>query len=243
MSEGRVVMVTGGSRGIGAACAAWFLAHGDKVAVTSRSGAAPKLDDAPADRLVSLACDVRQPEQVEAAFAEVESRFGPVEVLVANAGVTRDTLVLRMSDQDWDEVLETNLTGSWRMAKRAVGKMVRARAGRIIVLSSVGAFVGLPGQANYAASKSGLVGMARALAREVASRNITVNVVAPGVVATDMVAALGEAKVAELTAMVPLGRAGTTDDVAAAVGFLASPEASYITGAVLAVDGGLGMGL
>ena len=164
-------------------------------------------------------------------------------MLVANAGITRDALVLRMGEDDWREVLDTNLAGAWRVAKRAVGRMVRARRGRIILVSSVSAFVGLPGQANYAASKAGMVGMARALAREVASRGITVNVVAPGVVETDMVAALGEARVEELRRMVPLGRTGNVGDVAAAVGFLASEGASYVTGAILPVDGGLGMGL
>ncbi len=199
--------------------------------------------DAAPDRLLSLACDVRDPDQVETAFQEVESTWAPVEVLVANAGITRDALVLRMGEDDWREVLDTNLAGAWRVAKRAVGRMVRARRGRIILVSSVSAFVGLPGQANYAASKAGMVGMARALAREVASRGITVNVVAPGVVETDMVAALGEARVEELRRMVPLGRTGNVGDVAAAVGFLASEGASYVTGAILPVDGGLGMGL
>ncbi len=242
-APGRVVMVTGGSKGIGAACARWFLQSGDRVVVTSRSGKAESLTDAPADRLLSLACDVRDPDQIEAAFGEVESTWAPVEVLVANAGITRDTLVLRMGEDDWRDVLDTNLAGAWRVAKRAVGRMVRARRGRIILVSSVSAFVGLPGQANYAASKAGMVGMARALAREVASRGITVNVVAPGVVETDMVAALGEARVEELRGRVPLGRTGKVDEVAAVVGFLASEGASYITGAILPVDGGLGMGL
>jgi len=242
-APGRVVMVTGGSRGIGAACARWFLESGDRVVITSRSGKADSLADAPSGRLLSLSCDVRDPDQVDTAFQEVESTWAPVEVLVANAGITRDALVLRMGEEDWREVLDTNLAGAWRVAKRAVGRMVRARRGRIILVSSVSAFVGLPGQANYAASKAGMVGMARALAREVASRGITINVVAPGVVETDMVAALGEARVEELRAMVPLGRTGNVEDVAAAVGFLASEGASYITGAVLPVDGGLGMGL
>jgi 3-oxoacyl-[acyl-carrier protein] reductase len=241
---GRTVLVTGGARGIGAACAAWFLAQGDRVAVTYRGATAPEPPkDADPGRWLPVVCDVTDPAQVDAAFAAVEERWGPVEVLVANAGITRDTLLLRMGEEAWHEVLETNLTGAFRVAKRAVARMLRLHRGRIVLVSSVGAFVGLPGQANYAASKAGLVGMARALAREVASRQITVNVVAPGIVTTDMTAALGEARVAELGAMVPLGRAATPDEVAAAVGFLASEEAGYVTGAVLPVDGGLGMGL
>ncbi len=243
--DGRVVLVTGGSRGIGAACAAWFAAQGDRVAVTTREG--PEELEPPGrvlqERFCALRCDVRDPSQVEGAFRAVEERWGPVEVLVANAGITRDALVLRMGEDDWHDVLETNLTGAFRVAKRAVARMLRLRHGRIVFVSSVGAFVGLPGQANYAASKAGLVGMARALAREVASRQITVNVVAPGVVETDMTRVLGEERVGELVGMVPLGRAGSPQDVAAAVGFLASDAAAYITGAVLPVDGGLGMGL
>ena len=243
-SGGRVVLVTGGSRGIGAACAAWFVDHGDRVAVTHRGPTPPEPPkDADPERWLPVVCDVTDPEQVESAFAAVEARWGPVEVLVANAGITRDTLMLRMGEDAWAEVLETNLTGAFRVAKRAVAKMLRLHRGRIVLVSSVGAFVGLPGQANYAASKAGLVGMARALAREVASRQITVNVVAPGIVTTDMTAALGEARVEELRAMVPLGRAATPEEVAEAVGFLASEGAGYVTGAVLPVDGGLGMGL
>jgi 3-oxoacyl-[acyl-carrier protein] reductase len=234
-----VVLVTGGSRGIGAACVSWFLAQGDRVAFTSRADqSGPREDGA-----LALRCDVTVPEQVEAAFAAVEEHFGPVEVLAANAGITRDTLIARMSEEAWSEVIDTNLTGAYRVAKRAVTKMLRLHRGRVIFISSVGAFVGLPGQANYAASKAGLVGMARALAREVASRAITVNVVAPGIVATDMIAALGAERVGQLQGMVPLGRAASADEIAAAVGFLASEGAGYITGAVLPVDGGMGMGL
>jgi 3-oxoacyl-[acyl-carrier protein] reductase len=240
-----VVLVTGGSRGIGQACAEWFLARGDRVAVTSRSGelAAGLRDGGHTGRLLALACDVKDTSQVEAAFAAVEQTWGPVEVLVANAGITRDTLVLRMDDEAWSEVLDTNLSGAFRVAKRAMGKMIRLRRGRILFISSVGAFIGSPGQANYAASKAGLVGMARSMAREVASRSITVNVVAPGLVETNMLAALGEERRSEFSAQVPLGRVARPDEVAEAVGFLASAGAAYITGTVLPVDGGLAMGL
>jgi 3-oxoacyl-[acyl-carrier protein] reductase len=239
---GRVVLITGASRGIGLACAEWFLARGDRVAVTSRSGAI-EIDMAGAgDRLLPLACDVTDPDQVNAAFSTIEETWGPVEVLVANAGITRDTLVLRMSEQAWSEVIDTNLTGVFRVTKRALTKMVRLHRGRIIMISSIGAFVGLPGQANYAASKAGLVGMARSMAREVASRTITVNVVAPGLVETNMLAELGEERMSEFAAQVPLGRVARPDEIAEAVGFLASAGAAYITGAVLPVDGGLAMG-
>jgi 3-oxoacyl-[acyl-carrier protein] reductase len=241
-SEGRVVLVSGASRGIGAACAAWFLANGDRVAATYRSDPTPAPEGG-AERYLAVRCDVTDAASVDEAFLCVEEHFGPVEVLVANAGITRDALILRMDEEAWHAVLDTNLTGSYRVAKRAIAKMLRLHRGRIIFISSVGAFVGLPGQANYAASKAGLVGMARALAREVASRTITVNVVAPGIVATDMIAALGADRVEQLQGMVPLGRAATADEIAAAVGFLASAGAGYITGAVLPVDGGMGMGL
>ena len=239
----RVVLVTGGSRGIGLACAEWFLANGDRVAVTSRTGSTERdLGQGP-DRFLSLTCDVCDPAQVDAAFAEIESAWGPVEVLVANAGVTRDTLALRMTEDAWSEVIDTNLTAVFRVTKRALTKMIRLRRGRVIMMSSVGAFIGSAGQANYAASKAGLVGMARSLAREVASRSITVNVVAPGLVETNMLAELGEAKLAEFAAQVPLGRVASPHEVAGVVGFLASDGAGYITGAVVPVDGGLAMGL
>ncbi len=239
-----VVLVTGGTRGIGAACVEWFLANGDQVATTFRSTDPPAPPEgADPDRFVAVRCDVRSSEEVEAAFAAVEEHWGPVQVLVANAGITLDSLTLRMSEQAFVEVIDANLTGSFRVAKRAVAKMLRLHAGRIIFVSSVGAFVGLPGQANYAASKAGLVGMARAIAREVGSRQITVNVVAPGLIDTDMTAALGADRVALMTGQVPLGHAGSAHDVAGVVGFLASDGAAYVTGAVVPVDGGLGMGL
>ena len=239
-----VVLITGGNRGIGAACVRWFLANGDRVAATYRSGEPPPPPEGVApDSFLAVRCDVTDSEQVESAFAAIESAWGPVEVLVANAGITRDGLMLRMSEDAFTEVIDANLTGSFRVAKRAVAKMLRLHTGRIIFLSSVSAYVGLPGQANYAASKAGLVGMARSIAREVGSRQITVNVVAPGLVATDMTSALGEDRVTQMTGQVPLGRIGSVDDIAGVVGFLASDAAAYITGAVLPVDGGLGMGL
>jgi 3-oxoacyl-[acyl-carrier protein] reductase len=239
-----VVLVTGGTRGIGAACVRWFLANGDQVATTYRSTEPPAAPEGfDASLFLAVHCDVTDAALVDAAFATIEDTWGPVEVLVANAGITRDGLMLRMSEDAFSEVIEANLTGSFRVAKRAVAKMLRLHTGRIIFLSSVGAYVGLPGQANYAASKAGLVGLARAIAREVGSRQITVNVVAPGLVDTDMTSALGEERVALMTSQVPLGRAGTVEDVAHVVGFLASNAAAYVTGAVIPVDGGLGMGL
>jgi 3-oxoacyl-[acyl-carrier protein] reductase len=231
----RSVLVTGGNRGIGLAVARAFADAGDAVAVTSRSGAGP-------DGLFTVACEVTDDASVDAAFTAVEEHQGPVEVLVANAGVTRDTLLLRMSGDDWAQVLDTNLTGAFRVAKRASKGMLRARWGRLIFMSSVVGLLGSAGQTNYAASKAGLVGFARSLARELGSRNITANVVAPGFVDTDMTAALGEERKAEILAQVPLGRYASTAEVAAVVRFLASDEAAYVTGAVVPVDGGLGMG-
>ncbi len=235
----RVVLVTGGAKGIGLACARAFVAAGDRVAVTYRSGPPAGAD---AEGLLCVACDVTDADQVEAAFTTIEAELGPVEVLVSNAGITQDTLVLRMSEDAFTSVLDTNLTGGFRMARRAVTKMMRARFGRIIFISSVVAATGQAGQANYAASKAGLVGLARSLAREFASRNITVNVVAPGPISTDMIAALADDRQQAITDAVPLGRFGTPEEVAATVQFLASDAAGYITGAVVPVDGGLGMG-
>ncbi|HVN51013.1 MAG TPA: 3-oxoacyl-ACP reductase FabG [Acidimicrobiales bacterium] len=235
----RVVLVTGGARGIGLACARAFAAAGDRVAVTYRS--APPTG-AGAEGLFCVACDVTDAAQVDAAFDAVEAELGPVEVLVANAGITNDMLVLRMDDDAFATVVDTNLTGGFRAAKRAVQKMMRARWGRIIFISSVVGATGQAGQANYAASKAGLVGLARSLAREFASRHITVNVVAPGPITTEMTASLSEDRRSAITDAVPLGRFGTTEEVAETVRFLASEAAGYITGAVVPVDGGLGMG-
>ncbi|MGH9018340.1 MAG: 3-oxoacyl-ACP reductase FabG [Acidimicrobiales bacterium] len=241
--SGRVVLVTGGSRGIGLACARRFQTLGDRVAVTYKTAppAGPDPDGAP--RLLAVAADVRDPGQIDAAFDRIEKELGPVEVVVANAGITKDTLLLRMGEDAWDEVVDTNLSGVYRTAKRALGPMVRARGGRIVIVSSVVGFLGSAGQVNYAAAKAGLVGLARSLAREVGRRGITVNVVAPGMVDTDMIATLGEQRLEQLRSMVPLGRPATADEVAGAVVFLSSADAGYVTGAVLAVDGGLAMGL
>jgi 3-oxoacyl-[acyl-carrier protein] reductase len=232
----RVALVTGGSRGIGLACARRLAAEGYRVAVTY-------LTSAPPEGLFGVKCDVTSAADVDRAFTEVSEHFGdPVEVVVSNAGVTRDGLLLRMSEDDFTSVIDANLTASYRVAKRAARDMLRARKGRIVLMSSVVALLGSAGQANYAASKAGLVGLARSLARELGSRGITVNVVAPGLVATDMTAELGAKRLDELSAAIPLGRMASPDEIAGVVAFLVSPDAAYISGAVIPVDGGLGMG-
>jgi len=231
---GRSVLVTGGNRGIGLAIARALAADGDAVAVTHRSGEPP-------EGLFGVTCDVTDTASVDAAFKAVEEQQGPVEVLVANAGITRDQLLMRMKREDWDAVLATNLTATFVLAQAAMRPMLKQRAGRIIAVGSVVGQMGNAGQTNYAASKAGLIGFAKALAREVASRSITVNVVAPGLIETDMTRAIAEKAQADWAAQIPLARLGTVDDVAAAVCFLASDEAAYITGHVLAVNGGMYM--
>ena len=231
----RTILITGGNRGIGRAIAEEFVAQGHRVAVTARSGDGP-------DGTLTVRADVTDGAALDAAFAEVEQQLGPVEVVVANAGITRDMLLLRMSDEDFDAVVDTNLGGAFRLVKRASKGMLRAKFGRIILISSVVGLFGGPGQVNYASSKAGLVGMARSITRELGSRNITANVVAPGFVETDMTAELPEKRQQEILGQVPLGRYASTDEIAGVVRFLASDAAGYITGAVVPVDGGLGMG-
>ena len=232
----RTVLVSGGSRGIGLACARAFATAGHRVAVTSSS---TPVDD---PDLLAVKCDVTDPEQVETAVAQVEAELGPVAVLVANAGITRDGLLVRMSEDDFGDVLATNLTATWRLCKRVVPQMMRARWGRIVVVSSVAAYAGAPGQANYAASKAGLLGLTRSIAREYGGRGITANAVTPGPIDTDMFAATPDNARAALVAQIPAGRVGTPDEVAAAVTFLASDAAAYVNGVVLPVDGGFAMG-
>jgi 3-oxoacyl-[acyl-carrier protein] reductase len=231
----RSVLVTGGNRGIGLAIARRLAAGGDAVTVTSRSGD-------PVEGLTVAACDVRDMAQVDAAFKVAEEAHGPVEVVVANAGITQDQLLALMSEEAFAEVVDTNLAGAYRVAKRAVRGMMKMRRGRLIFISSVVGLYGSPGQANYAASKAGLVGLARSLARELGKRAITANVVAPGFVETDMTRQLPEDRQQEILRQIPLNRYADAEEVAAAVAFLAGPDAGYITGAVLPVDGGLGMG-
>lgn len=231
----RSVLVTGGNRGIGLAIARELAAAGDAVAVTYRTGEPP-------EGLFGVKCDVTSAEEVDEAFGKVEAEQGPVQVLIANAGMNRDTLLAIMSEEDFTTVLDTNLTGAFRVAKRAAKQMMRKRYGRIVLVSSVVGLMGSAGQTNYAAAKAGMVGFARSLARELGSRNVTVNVVAPGFVDTDMTRALSEERRETIKSLVPLGRIAEPEEVAKAVRFLASDDASYITGAVIPVDGGLGMG-
>ncbi|MCG5447825.1 MULTISPECIES: 3-oxoacyl-ACP reductase FabG [Micromonospora] len=231
----RTVLVTGGNRGIGLAIAQAFAKQGDRVAVTHRSGEAP-------DGLFGVRADVTDAASIDAAFAAVEAELGPVEVLVANAGMTADTLLLRMTEEQFTDVVNTNLTGAFRVAKRASGKMLRAKWGRMIFISSVVGLAGGAGQVNYAASKAGLVGVARSITRELGSRNITANVVAPGFIDTDMTAGLTGDRKAEILKSIPAGRMASPDEVAAVVTWLASDSAGYVSGAVIPVDGGLGMG-
>jgi 3-oxoacyl-[acyl-carrier protein] reductase len=236
VAEARSVLVTGGNRGIGLAIAQAFAAAGDRVAITHRGSGAP-------DGLFGVQCDVTDAAQVDAAFTAVEAEHGPVEVLVSNAGITDDTLLLRLDEDSFQRVLDTNLSGAYRVAKRAAGPMLKQRRGRMIFVSSVVALVGAPGQANYAASKAGLIGLARSIARELGSRSITANVIAPGFIETDMTAEMTEARRAEVLASVPTKRYGTVEEIAGTAVFLASPAAAYITGVVLPVDGGIGMGI
>lgn len=231
----RSVLVTGGNRGIGLAVGRAFQDAGDAVAVTYRTGAPP-------EGLYGVRCDVTSAEDVDTAFKQVEAEHGPVEVLVANAGINKDQLLALMSEEDFTSVLDTNLAGAFRVAKRATKPMMRMRRGRILFVSSVVGLLGSAGQTNYAAAKAGLVGLARSLARELGSRGVTANVVAPGFVDTEMTAALPEARQQEIRANIPLGRYATVDEVARIVRFFASDEAAYVTGAVIPVDGGLGMG-
>lgn len=233
---GRSVVVTGGNRGIGLAIARAFAANGDRVAVTTRSSA-----DLP-DGILAVTADVTDQASIDDAFTTIEAEHGPVEIVVANAGVTKDTLLLRMSEDDFTSVIDTNLSGAFRVVKRASKGMLRARAGRIILISSVVGMLGSAGQVNYSASKSGLIGLARSLTRELGSRNITANVVAPGFINTDMTRELPKDRQDEYLAQVPLRRFAEADEVARVVRWLASDEASYISGAVIPVDGGLGMG-
>jgi NAD(P)-dependent dehydrogenase (short-subunit alcohol dehydrogenase family) len=232
----RTVLVTGGNRGIGLAVARAFAANGDRVAITHRGSQPP-------EGLFGVRCDVTSVDEVDAAFAAVKAELGPVEVLVSNAGITDDTLLLRMSEESFQRVVDANLTGAYRVAKRAAQGMLKARRGRMIFISSVVALVGSPGQANYAASKAGLIGLARSIARELGSRSITANVIAPGFIETDMTAELGDARKAEILGTVPLKRYGTAEEIAGAAVYLASDAAAYVSGVVLPVDGGLGMGI
>jgi 3-oxoacyl-[acyl-carrier protein] reductase len=240
--SGRVTLVAGGSKGIGLACARRFQRAGEKVVVTYRSDPPPLSGDPGCNDLIAKRCDVTVAADVEQLFSEIEAELGAVEVLVYSAGITDDSLLMRMSDERWASVIETNLTACFRVTKRAIPQMLRARSGRIVLISSVVALTGNPGQSNYAASKAGLIGFARSLAREVASRSVTVNVIAPGLVETDMLTALKPDQLEKMVASVPLGRSARPEEIASVVEFIASEEASYVTGAVVPADGGLGMG-
>lgn len=235
MTESRVVLVTGGNRGIGRAIAEAFIAAGHRVAVTARSG------EGPAGSL-TVRADVTDPASLDTAFSEIEAQLGPVEVLVANAGITKDTLLLRMTDEEFDSVVDTNLGGAFRVVKRASKGMLKARWGRVILISSVVGLLGSAGQINYAASKSGLIGLARSLTRELGSRAITANVVAPGFIETDMTAQLPQETQAQYRSQIPAARFATPEEVANVVVWLAGEDAAYISGAIIPVDGGLGMG-
>ncbi|WP_181273694.1 beta-ketoacyl-ACP reductase [Brevibacterium oceani] len=235
MSEPRTILVTGGNRGIGRTIAEEFIANGDKVAVTSRNGDAP-------EGALAVSADVTDSASVDAAFDEIEEKLGPVEVVVANAGITRDNLLMRMSDDDFEAVVDTNLTGVFRTVKRGITNMIRGKKGRIVLISSVSGLYGVPGQANYSSAKAGLVGLARSITRELGSRGITANVVAPGFIRTDMTDELSEKQQKEYLATIPAKRFAEPSEVAKVVRWVASDEAAYISGAVIPVDGGLGMG-
>ena len=235
MPQPRTVLVTGGNRGIGYAIAAEFVAQGHRVAVTARSGAGPAGS-------LSVSADVRDSESLDAAIAKVEAELGPIEVVVANAGITKDTLLMRMSDEEFESVINTNLTGVFRVLRRVTKSMLRAKYGRVVLIGSVVGLLGSAGQVNYSASKSALVGMARSITRELGGKNITANVVAPGFIDTDMTAELGEDLAAKYRSQIPAGRFASPEEVAKVVAWVASEDASYISGAVIPVDGGLGMG-
>lgn len=242
-TTGRVALITGGSRGIGLACARELQAAGDRVVITYKNAPPADLKGSNGTTaLTAIRCDVTVPQEVEACFTTIEEHFGAVEILICSAGITDDSLLMRMGEERWANVIDTNLTACYRVTKRAISGMIRARRGRIVLIGSVVGMLGNAGQTNYCAAKAGLIGFARALAREVASRNITVNVIAPGLITTDMTAAITDVQRKELSSSIPLGRLGSAEEVAAGVTYLTSPQAAYVTGSVLAIDGGLGMG-
>lgn len=231
----RTALVTGGNRGIGKAIAEKLIADGYRVAITSRDSSGP-------EGALKVKADLNDPESLDAAFQQIEQELGPIEVLVANAGITNDQLLLRMTDEDFEAVIQTNLTGTFRVVKRSIRGMLKSKFGRVVMIGSVVGSIGSPGQVNYSASKSGLVGMARSITQELGGKNITANVVAPGFINTDMTAALAEETQNEYKSRIPAGRFAEPEEVAATVGFLISNDASYISGAIIPVDGGLGMG-